>query len=207
MINIVSLLEDAGLGLAPVVLMFLSAGVGLLALLFGYRLFRLFMFLAGFAIGSAVLSLFTDVPIAILGGLVVGALCCALWALGIFALGALLGGIVAMAIGMREQMVILLIAVAFGFIAVAIQKFMIIVSTSWFGANLIASVIAGLSERCNVITQLAITVVIAVVGIVCQYTITSGKKKAAVPVANEERQLPKEEAKPEGTAANGESAT
>ena len=192
MINIVSLLEDAGLGLAPVMLMFLSAGVGLLALLFGYRLFRLFMFLAGFAIGSAVLSLFTDVPIAILGGLVVGALCCALWVLGIFALGALLGGIVAMAIGMREQMVILLIAVAFGFIAVAIQKFMIIVSTSWFGANLIASVIAGLSERCNVITQLAITVVIAVVGIVCQYTMTSGREKEEAATREGESMSPEE---------------
>ena len=207
MINIVSLLEDAGLGLAPVVLMFLSAGVGLLALLFGYRLFRLFMFLAGFAIGAAVLSLFTDVPIAILGGLVVGALCCALWVLGIFALGALLGGIVAMAIGMREQMVILLIAVAFGILAVSIQKFMIIVSTSWFGANLLSSVIAGLSERCNVITQLAITVVIAVVGIVCQYTVTSGKKKEEAPTSQEERQLPKEESKPEGAVTNGGAAS
>ena len=188
MIDIASLLKDAGCGQILVLLMFLSAGIGLLALLFGYRLYRLFIFLSGFAIGTVVLSLFTDVPVAILGGLVVGGLCCALWLLGIFASGALLGAVVAMAIGIREQIVVLLIAALFGFIAVAIQKFMIIVSTSWFGANLLVSAITVLFDNCNVITQIVMTVGIAVVGIICQYTITSGKKKKEeAPISKEER--------------------
>lgn len=178
MFDIEMLLGRMEIGMMPTLLIPVSIVVGLLALLFGYRLFKLFVFLAGFAIGTLVFSLFTDGLLAILGGVVVGAICCVLWVVGAFAQGALLGGVLAAAIGVREQIVVLFMALLFGVLAVAIQKFMIVISTSWFGSNLITSALTGLLlGECDGVTQMAIVVVITGVGIVCQYTVTSGRKK------------------------------
>lgn len=161
-----------------------SIAIGLCSLLWGYRLFRLFVFLTGFIVGTIIINTFQELPIALLGGLLVGAICCVLWYLGVFLLGAAFGAVVAWALGIHEQMFVLVMAVIFGCLAIAIRKFMIIVSTSWQGATLIVGSTLQLlnSNGVNVdnqkIVELAVSVLLAVVGIVCQYTVTSGKKPA-----------------------------
>ncbi|MBQ7191211.1 MAG: hypothetical protein IJR99_17545 [Kiritimatiellae bacterium] len=49
--------------------------IGLVPLLFGYRLFRFCVFLAGFAIVTFVLNLFTDRTVALFWGVIAGILC------------------------------------------------------------------------------------------------------------------------------------
>ena len=194
MIDVGSLVGEMGGNIAPSVLTVLILIIGLLALLYGYRLFHLFMFLAGFAVGTFVIGLFAKMPIAILGGLVVGVLCCALWSIGLFVFGSLIGMVGAVALGVREQVLVCCIALLFGVLAIAIQKFMIIVSTSFFGASMVAPLIARLLGSHNMLEELVIIMVISVIGIVCQYTLTSGKKAKPMPAEN--AQAPDEPVKP-----------
>ena len=203
MLDIEMLLGRAGIGIVPALLAPVSIVVGLLALLYGYRLVRLFIFLTGFAIGTVVLSLFTEVPVAILGGLLVGVICCALWVLGVFVLGAVVGVLLIAALGVDEQTVFIFGALLFGLLAVIIQKFMVIILTSWSGANLIVPVAAGLIGGGDMLTEFAVTVAVTIVGIVCQYTVTSGKKRESIPVAStEERHLEECKAEDQQRAGN-----
>lgn len=181
MINIASKLGDMGIGLTPMTFALVSVFVGMLALLYGYRLLRLFIFMIGFTSGTFIISIFAEIPVAILGGLVVGVLCCVLWYLGVFVLGAVLGILVAMALGIREQTLIIIVAGIFGMLATFIRKLMVIVSTSWLGANLVTVAISTLLNLHDASGRIGIAIVITIVGITCQYTITSGKRKVEQP--------------------------
>ena len=84
-------------------------------------------------------------------------------------IGAALGAMVAVAIGLSDSIAVVSVAVIFGFLAIAIRKLMIIISTSYFGASLL---VGGIDP-----VQSVIAVFIAAVGVACQYTMTSGKGK------------------------------
>lgn len=188
MVDIASLLGKANPGVTS-----LLVCIGILSLLFGYRLTKLFIFLIGFAIGTFVSDLFLDMPIAILVGLAVGAVCYALWYLGIFALGALLGLLIAAALDINNQVGVICIAILFGLLALAIRKFMIILSTSWFGACLVSNWIVGLMKLNDMAVSFGITILIAGIGVLCQYTVTSGKKTKVAPSSNDERSPDKQD--------------
>lgn len=160
---------------AQPLIVIISLVVGLSALLYGYRLFRLFVFLAGFALGTGIAFFFTDTPTAIAVGVVTGAICCVLWYLGVFVLGASLGAIVALAAGLGDSTAVVMVAVIFGFIAIAIRKLMIVVSTSYFGATLLVGTITPIMGCRDMIAQLVMSLVVAIVVVICQYSVTSGK--------------------------------
>ena len=202
MFDILSLLGNTGSGSTAMVFVPVLLAIGLLALLCGYQLFRLFIFMAGFAVGTVVIGLFAEVPVAILGGLIVGALCCALWYLGVFVLGAVLGFLIAMALGIRERFVIIAFACIFGMIAIAIRKFMIIVSTAWFGANLITSAISKLLGLNDMFLRVGISIVIMIFGVICQYSRKSGRKKTPEQAPSTDT-TDNEQRKSDGMLSNG----
>lgn len=198
MITLETLLSENGLHVAQPAVIAISVVVGLAALLYGYRLFKLFVFLAGFAIGMSVGQLFTNTPVAILIGLVVGALCYVLWFIGVFLLGAAVGVIVAFSIGLRDSVAVAVVAVACGCLAVAIRKLMIIIYTSYFGAGLLIGATAPALGLHDMTAQVVLSLLVAVVGVVCQYKFTAGKgRPPAAPAASSPQVA--------GGAANGAS--
>ncbi len=132
----------------------LAIAVGVLACFWGYRIVKLLLGIMGFAAGfvggwTAAESLASGHDIialvsALVGGIIGGVLCVWLYFVGIFLLGAGAGVVVAGAVfaGMEHQaqpLLLLVFAVAFGLLALALQKFMIIVSTAFSGSYLIAA--------------------------------------------------------------------
>lgn len=177
MFTLESLLRESGMQIAQPILVGISAIAGLLSLLYGYRLVRLFVFLVGLALGSCIAGFFTDTPTALLIGLFVGATCCVLWYLGVFAIGAALGMVVAFVMGLHDSVYISVAALIFGSLAIAIRKLMIIISTSYFGASLMVGGVAPVLGLHDMIIQLFISLVVTIVGIICQYSVTDGKGK------------------------------
>jgi len=118
----------------------------------GYRIVKITLGITGFIVGmtggwALGLSLAPGnnaiaLVCSLVGGVIGAALCVWLFFLGIFLLGASTGAIAGAAlfsIGASETQPILLIllAILFGLIALVLQKFMIIVSTSFGGSYLI----------------------------------------------------------------------
>ena len=178
MLNLESLLPGVFGGVDPMVTGTISVIFGIVTLLFGYRLFRIYLFIVGFAVGTLVASMFTELPLALLCGLISGFVCIGLWYIGLFLLGAACGALLAYALGITFTPVVLAIAIFFGILAIIIRKFMIIVSTSWSGADMIIGVVGPALGIRDAIGRLIATLVLAIIGIVCQYTITSGKAVA-----------------------------
>jgi len=116
--------------------------MGVIGLLFGYKLIRIFVYLVGFVIGFLILSSLTSsanaswapLMMGIVGGSVLGLICYLFWYLGIFVLGAVVGATLVMVLGCNIPIVVGIAAIISGILAIAIRKFMIIVSTSWNGA-------------------------------------------------------------------------
>jgi hypothetical protein len=122
--------------------------VGAIQCFFGYRIFKFILGLTGFILGGAICAaigyaIFQKEVIALLAGLVGGiigaALIVVLYLIGIFLIGAFLGGVLGTALFAvaghnPEPAVILILAVIVGVIALIFQKFMIIVSTGFWGA-------------------------------------------------------------------------
>src|ERR1039458_208368 len=132
----------------------LAIAVPVLAPFWGYRIVKVIFGIMGFAGGfvggwmaATALAPGHDVIAlvsALLGGVVGGVLCVWLYFLGIFLLGASAGVVVAGAVfagmGHEAQPIFLLVsAVAFGLLALVLQKFMIIVSSAFSGSYLIAA--------------------------------------------------------------------
>lgn len=171
-------IDQLGHVVDPMLLNPLLIVIGLLMLFLGYRLFKVFIFLTGFALGAAVLSFCTDNGlVVILGGLAFGLVALALWFLGIFLLGALLG-VVAMAMaGVNNDVVVIIVAVLFGILAIALNRFMITVSTSFSGANMVVNTVGPMIGVVRQEALLFATLALAAVGIVVQYA--TGPKTAA----------------------------
>lgn len=126
----------------------LSILVGTLLCFFGYRIFKFILGLIGFLLGGALTVAigytFSQEEVFVLlvglvGGFVGAALMVALYYVGVFLIGALLGGIVgtvlyAVAESNPDPAALLILAVIAGVIALIFQKFMIIVSTGFGGA-------------------------------------------------------------------------
>ena len=122
--------------------------VGAIQCFFGYRIFKFILGLIGFLVGGAIagaigFSMSENEIVVLLVGLVGGfigaALMIALYFIGIFLIGAFLGGVIgyvlyASAGNSPEAAVVLILAVITGVIALILQQFMIIVSTGFGGA-------------------------------------------------------------------------
>mmetsp|Transcript_22130 Transcript_22130/g.32931 ORF Transcript_22130/g.32931 Transcript_22130/m.32931 type:complete len:249 (+) Transcript_22130:42-788(+) len=151
---------------ADIILSVLGIIFGLIIGCFGYKLFRYVLFVVGFTIGSGItygllesladLDDWANILIAVVVGLIVGVLSMVLWIIGLFALGALCGVIVACVIqstadnGLIQEdwgiyLMISLFALFFGIIAVVLQKLVIILSTSTLGAYAVIASIGVLS--------------------------------------------------------------
>lgn len=136
--------------------------IGAIQCFFGYRIFKVILGLTGFLIGGAVGGLFgygialmevgstqffSTYVFALLGGLL-GALALVMYYfVGVFLIGAILGGVLgtvffAVAESNPEPAILLILAAIAGVIALILQKFMIIVSTGFGGAW---SVVAGIA--------------------------------------------------------------
>jgi len=132
---------------------FLLAAVVLLGLLicfFGYRMFRFVLAIFGFIIGASFVAGFgftlTDgkeivviLIAAVAGGLIVGALFLFLYSAGVFLLGAIFGillfsGIIGFVNSHSSPILYILPALVGGILALLLQKFMIILITSFTGA-------------------------------------------------------------------------
>ena len=173
-----SFLQQIGIAAAPGVVAVGCAIIGLLSLLYGYRLFRLFVFLGGFVVAAALAALFSDGLVPLIAGLVVGVLCLAFMDIGVFLVGALLGGLVAATCGIESQIVLIGAGIVGGIVALALRKIMIVLSTSWSGAYLLVGVLAGTAGVANLKVLAAMQIVLTIAGVVCQYTVTSGRTAA-----------------------------
>jgi hypothetical protein len=130
--------------------------IGALECFFGYKIFKTILGLIGFLIGAALGAgiayaqsgdkIFTLLA-GIVGGLIGAGLLVALYFVGVFLIGALLGGIlVEMLYRLSNHdpvlVVIITVAIIVGVIAVIFQKLMIIVSTSFSGSWMVVNGLA-----------------------------------------------------------------
>ena len=151
---------------------------GIIGLLFGYNLVRLYVYLIGFVIGFLILSImgttssssWAPLMLGIVGGSILGLICYLLWYLGIFALGALLGVILSVVLGCQEPFIIGVVAIIFGVMVIAIRKFMIIVSTSCVGAYTIICAVTHMIGSWNWGGVILAQILLATFGIWFQYS-------------------------------------
>ena len=124
--------------------------LGLLICFFGYRMFRFVLAIGGFIIGASFVAGFgftlTDgkeivviLIAAVAGGLIVGALFLFLYSSGVFLVGAIFGillfsGIIGFVNSNTSLILYILPAFVGGILALLLQKFMIILITSFTGA-------------------------------------------------------------------------
>lgn len=132
---------------------FLLTAVVLLSLLicfFGYRMFRFVLAIVGFIIGASFVAGFgftlTDgkeivviLIAAVAGGLIIGALFLFLYSAGVFLIGAIFGillfsGIIGFVNSNTSPILYILPALVGGILALLLQKFIIILITSFTGA-------------------------------------------------------------------------
>ncbi|NLA93583.1 MAG: DUF4203 domain-containing protein, partial [Spirochaetales bacterium] len=123
-------------------IMFGTLITGFLYCFFGYRLFKLFVFLFGMACGVTVLTLLTpmwnlslalNLIIIVGGGILIGVILLLLRHVGVFALGLAVGGILASLV-FDNRVVIIVIGVITGVLAVWIKRPVIILLTAFSGA-------------------------------------------------------------------------
>ncbi len=140
--------------LSSVAFLAVSVFVGMLCCFWGYRAFKIVLGIVGFALGAyfgaIIAAHFTGgfgviaVVAGIIGGLIGGSLIVFVYYLGVFVLGALGGWVIYTmitgAVGYGPHTVLLiLLALLGGILALFFQKFVIIVSTAFFGSWLIVS--------------------------------------------------------------------
>ena len=121
---------------------------GFIHCFFGYRIFKIMLGLTGFALGfilaiAAGYTISNDdmvvLVIGIVGGLIGAGLLVVLYMIGVFVIGALLGGLIAsfasgFLLANPEPAIVLISAILSGVLALFFQKLMIILSTSFSGA-------------------------------------------------------------------------
>ncbi len=127
-----------------------SVGLGVVYCFFGYRIFKIILGILGFILGASVaaeiaLGMFGRgqqiivILAGLMGGVIGAVLMVALYFVGVFLLGAWLGSLLGVLLtgggrGTLETIIVLVLAVAGGVIALVLQKWMIIISTSLSGA-------------------------------------------------------------------------
>ncbi len=181
------------------VLLLVLGVVGVLSLLFGYRLVKLFVFLIGFAIGALIGSAVNDSNAlqVIVYGVISGAVALLLWYLGIFLIGAVCGFLLAAYLEIRTTEVVWTFAIIGGILAIVVMKFMVIVFTSWTGASILAPIISYMFRITNARVELVCTIVLAVLGIIFQYGTAPAAKPGRGTGGGEPReQIASDEAQP-----------
>jgi len=179
----------------------LGIPIGLLIGIFGYRIFKLVLFVSGFCFGVLLTLAVTQavqlqsavIVISIIGGLLFGLISFLLYQLGIFFIGAFMGGmlgnlVAASGMGNGEGIIYIVIvgALAGGVLALVLQKFIIIFATSFVGAVFFTmGILAYLTHGITFFHLLSITV-LTTCFIFIQYV---GKKKTA-PAGRENRDIP-----------------
>ncbi len=131
--------------------------LGVIQCFFGYRVFKVILGILGFiagGVGAGALgyalseSQVIGLVAGLLGGAIGAALLVALYYVGVFLIGAILGaGIASFLVNgagasSTELLILVVVAVVSGIVALVLQKFMIIVSTGFLGAW---SVVSGIT--------------------------------------------------------------
>ena len=183
--NLYTVLAGMMSGADQAVVMLVAGVFGVLSLLFGYRLWRLFIFIVGFITGVLVAQFVQSNPnilVSVLFGLISGALLVVLWYVGLFLLGAACGVVLCAAVGIHFPVLVFAFAILCGVLAIVLRKAMIIISTSWNGASTLAPILASLFKIGDVNAVTVIALVLTVGGIVFQY-MTSKNKRPVGPAA------------------------
>ena len=182
---------------------------GVLLLLYGYKLFKIFIafigFIFGFALGAVIGALADQIILmGILGGALGALLFYLLYKIGIFLLGfaagSFLGILLAAISGELEPFIWLIMAIAGGIFALFIEKVIIVTISSYQGASIIVSgftwlfypefqyILYSLINNFDAYisylsTQILITLILMVVGILYQYEYISNKADKYLPEA------------------------
>ncbi|MBO7684978.1 MAG: DUF4203 domain-containing protein, partial [Kiritimatiellae bacterium] len=134
-------------GADQTVIMLVAAVFGAVSLLFGYRLYRAFIFFVGFIVGVLIAHHVQSEPnilVTVLFGLISGAILVVLWYVGLFLLGAACGVVLCASLGINFPVLVFALAIACGVLAIVLRKAMIIISTSCNGASTLAPMLASL---------------------------------------------------------------
>jgi len=174
----------------------LAVAIGVLYCFFGYRLFKIILGIAGFIwgaglVGGVVFTLTQSTVIAIIAGVLGGALfavlAVVLYYIGVFILGAYLGGALSIFImaffGLATPVWLLLVlAIAGGVVAVIFKRFMIIVASAFVGAWAIVFGVSYLIPKSSggayLYIAFAAWLALGITGMVVQYKVTAKKKLA-----------------------------
>jgi hypothetical protein len=170
-------------GADQTVVMLVVGAFGAVSLLFGYRLYRAFIFFVGFIVGVLIAPHVQSEPnilVTILFGLISGAILVVLWYVGLFLLGAACGVVLCAALGINFPVLVFALAITCGVLAIVLRKAMIIISTSWNGASALAPMLASLFKVRDSNAETVIALILVTVGIVFQYTV-SGRRKPVAP--------------------------
>lgn len=171
-----NMIEQIG---ATEVILGVMALIGLASLLYGYRLWKAFIFICGFAIGAVIAAMVkeSNVLVIIGCGLIAGLLSLVLWYVSLFLLGFAIGAGLLLLAGVTVWPILLIGGILGGILALVIRKFVIIVSTSLSGADMLVFVTFTALKLDDMKLYLVASIVLTIIGIICQYTITSGKKR------------------------------
>lgn len=164
---------------SPTAIVGVMAIYGIVSLLFGYRLWKFFIFLAGFLVGFAIAALCKENNCLMLVGygFLAGLLSMLLWYVSIFLIGAAIGSGLLLVAGVTAWPALLAAVVVCGILAILLRKLLIIVSTSFSGAESLVVLAFTLLNIEEEKLQLIAIAALTIFGVVCQYTVTSGKKR------------------------------
>lgn len=151
-----------------------SGIIGAVMLLFGYRVWKVYLFIVGSFVGWLIAWCFTDLMNALLIGLCAGLLSIVLWYVALFLISGILGMALVYLSGARQMEVQVTVGVLLGILALVFRRLIIILLTSFSGA---CSVIGMVDFFFPVDDQvyLLLSVGLAVIGIVLQYTVLAAK--------------------------------
>lgn len=211
-------LVDLGSG-ATLVIALASIAFGLLNCFFGYRIFRVLLGVYGFVLGALVGAVVAGSVSAgqvwvlaigaIVGGIVGAALMVLLYFVGVFAVGAVAGMLLANAIGVAvgidvPTLVVIIVAGVVGIVALILQRVALVLATAFSGAWTavagVAALLAGESVSLGLLGQpegwtrvdlpllvtLAAWLLLGVAGAVVQFQ-TTREQEPAAPAEPKER--------------------
>ena len=155
-----------------------SGAIGAVMLLFGYRLFKLYLFLAGLFFGTLIVSFFINPVVSLIIGLIVGLLNLVLWYVGLFLLGVISGMAIMHLLGIHLLPVQLAVGSVVGVFALIFRRLITTILTSVSGAGAVVGMFVFFIPMADVATW-ALIVGLAVVGIILQYTVLAARSVSA----------------------------
>lgn len=191
--------------------------VGVIQCFFGYRIFKFTLRLIGFLLSGALAGTYVyaisqevwqSLMAGLLGGLIGAFLMVTFYFVGIFLIGAFLGGVLGtvFSAGIQsnpEPVTLLILAIIMGAITLKFQKFMIIVSTGFGGAWIVVTGIANFttgeinftnleqlfrSQAGNIYVMILFWLALGVTGVIVQYKSAPTKQTDVQPPAVPDRE-------------------